>query len=113
MEKNITSPYINEINDTATINNLDLLTPIGLIDIPEEQKQIDYTVNFIKDGNLAIFSSSGYGKSTTLGTIMMTLAVKNNPKYLNFYVLDFGNSSLIPYKMLPHVADYMTFDSEV
>lgn len=112
LEKNITSPYINEINDTATINNLDLLTPIGLIDIPEEQKQIDYTVNFIKDGNLAIFSSSGYGKSTTLGTIMMTLAVKNNPKYLNFYVLDFGNSSLIPYKMLPHVADYMTFDSD-
>lgn len=112
LAKNIVSPYINEVKDTALICDIDLTTQIGLIDIPEEQKQIDYSINFIKDGNLAIFSSSGFGKSTTLGTILLSLAVKNNPQLLNFYVLDFGNSSLIPYKILPHVADYMTFDSE-
>lgn len=112
LAKNIASPYIEDIKDISSINEIDLTAPIGLIDIPEEQKQIDYTVDFIKDGNLAIFSSSGFGKSTTLGTIMLSLAVKNNPQLLNYYVLDFGNSSLIPYKTLPHVADYMTFDSE-
>lgn len=112
LAKNIASPYIDDIKDISSTNEIDLTAHIGLIDIPEEQKQIDYSINFIKDGNLAIFSSSGFGKSTTIGTIMLSLAVKNNPQLLNYYVLDFGNSSLIPYKTLPHVADYMTFDSE-
>lgn len=112
LKTNIASKYIDNIKNIEKVKKLDLNCPLGLIDIPEEQKQIDYEIDFIKEGNLAIFSSSGYGKSTTLGTIMLTLAVKNNPQLMNYYLLDFGNSSLIPYKVLPHVADYMTFDSE-
>lgn len=112
LKKNIANPYIKDVIDTSTITNIDLVSNIGLVDVPEEQKQYKYSVDFNKDGNLAIFSSSGYGKSTTLGNIILSLAIKNNPKLTNFYILDFGNSSLIPYKMLPHVADYMTFDSE-
>lgn len=112
LKTNIPSKYIDDINNITAITEIDLNCQLGLIDIPEEQIQKDYEINFIKDGNLAVFSSSGYGKSTTLGTVMLTLAVKNNPQLLNYYILDFGNSSLIPYKMLPHVADYMTFDSE-
>lgn len=112
LAKNIASPYITDHGNVSLIDTIDLSASIGLIDIPEEQQQSDYTLDLVKDGNLAIFSSSGYGKSTTIGTLMLTLAVKNNPKYLNYYILDFGNSSLIPYKLLPHTADYMTFDSE-
>lgn len=112
LSTNIPSPYIHDVCDVAKIEELDLKCPVGLVDIPEEQMQLDYELDFIKDGNLAIFASSGYGKSTSIGTILLTLAIKNNPKFLNFYILDFGNSSLIPYKLLPHTADYMTFDSE-
>lgn len=107
------SPYIQTIDfqDTSRVKAIDLTCPIGLVDIPEEQTQKDYAVDFKKDGNLAIFSSSGYGKSTTMGSILLTLAMKNNPMLLHCYLLDFGNSSLIPFKSLPHVADYLTFDS--
>ncbi|MEF9920358.1 MAG: type VII secretion protein EssC [Erysipelotrichaceae bacterium] len=113
LKDKIVSPYINVdgIIDTATINDIDISVNVGLVDIPEMQAQDDYCVNFVDDGNLAIFASSGFGKSTTLGTIISSLAVKNNPKYMNFYILDFGNSSLIPFKNLPHTSDYMNFDS--
>ncbi|MDT0109678.1 type VII secretion protein EssC [Listeria booriae] len=112
LEEKIISPYIQQekMIDTATIHAIDLTCPIGLIDIPEEQKQADYTIDFMKDGNLFVFGSSGYGKTITLETIMNTLAVKNNPQLLQYYILDFGNSAMIPYKDLPHVADYMGFD---
>lgn len=112
LEEKIVSPYILQENviDTATIRTIDLTCPIGLIDIPEEQKQTDYVIDFMKDGNLFVFGSSGYGKTVTLETVMNTLAVKNNPQLLQYYILDFGNSAMIPYKDLPHVADYMGFD---
>ncbi|EPY2305158.1 type VII secretion protein EssC [Clostridium sporogenes] len=112
LEDKIISPYIKEVTDLSLVEEIDLNAAVGLMDIPESQAQEDYYVNFVQDGNLAVFSSSGFGKSFTLGTIITSLAIKNNPKYLNFYILDFGNSSLIPYKGLPHTADYMTFDSE-
>lgn len=114
LEDKIVSPYIKEelVCDLVLIQNVDLSVSIGRVDIPEMQSQEDYVVNFVEDGNLAIFASSGFGKSVTLGTIIMSLAIKNNPQLLNYYILDLGNSSLIPYKKLPHTADYMNFDSE-
>ncbi|MFV0393334.1 MAG: FtsK/SpoIIIE domain-containing protein [Coprobacillaceae bacterium] len=84
---------------------------MGFVDIPEAQTQKDYTIDFLTDGNLALFASSGFGKSFTLGTIMTTLAVKNSPELLNYYIVDLGNSALIPYMNLPHTADYMNFDA--
>lgn len=108
----IVSPHIPEHpGDVSKFANLDLRCPIGFIDIPEKQKQKDYALNFVEEGNLAIFASSGYGKSFTIGTIILSLAVKNSPELLNFYIVDLGNTSLIPYVNLPHTADYMTFDS--
>lgn len=108
----ITSPHIpKEPSDVSMFSKLDLSCSIGFIDIPEKQEQKDYAVDFVEEGNLAIFASSGFGKSFTLGTIILSLAVKNTPELLNFYIVDLGNSALIPYVNLPHTADYMTFDS--
>lgn len=113
LKDKIVSPYIGKdsIIDVSSLEDIDATASIGLIDIPEMQAQEDYILDFVRDGNLAIFASSGFGKSTTLGTIISSLAVKNNPRYMNFYILDFGNSSLIPFKSLPHTSDYMNFDS--
>ena len=40
----------------------------------------------------------------------MSLALRNPVEQLNFYILDFGNSALIPLNGLPHTADYMLYD---
>lgn len=89
---------------------LDLSIPLGIVDIPEQQDQKEYAINLTKDGNIAFFASAGYGKSTFLETVMLSLAAKNSVENLNFYICDFGNNALIPLNALPHTSDYITID---
>jgi len=79
-------------------------------DIPEEQLQTEYIHNFMEDGNFAVFGSSGFGKSTSMMNIALTLASNNSPQLLNYFILDYGNSALAQLRGLPHTADYLTFD---
>jgi len=104
------SPYTQEVVDSAMFTELDITLGLGMMDIPEEQEQREYTLDLLKNGHLLYMASSGYGKSMFLGNIIMGLAMKNAVKNLNMYILDLGNSALIPYRGLPHVADYLSFD---
>ena len=42
----------------------------------------------------------------------MSLSLKNRTENLHYYILDFGNSSLIQLKDLPQTADYISFEDE-
>lgn len=87
-----------------------LAIPFGMIDIPEEQLQKEYSVNLAREGNVVFMSSAGYGKTVFLMTAVISLALQNQVESLNFYILDFGNSALIPLNALPHTADYILYD---
>lgn len=110
LEYQIVSPHLQVFKDSAGFMNLDLKLGLGIMDIPEEQAQIEYELNLEKNGHFLYLSSSGYGKSMILTQIILGLAMKNAVKNLNFYILDLGNSGMIPLKQLPHVADYLNFD---
>ncbi|MDK2802309.1 MAG: type VII secretion protein EssC [Oscillospiraceae bacterium] len=112
LKDQIVSPYIKLEKDYSLDNviDIDLIFHLGVVDIPEKQSQQDYEINLTKDGNLVIFGSSGFGKSTSIITIAIGLAIKNNPNLLRFYIIDFGNASLIQLKGLPHTSDYISFD---
>lgn len=97
---------LQDANDTP----LDLTVSLGLIDIPEEQAQEEYSVNLEKEGNLLYIASAGYGKTVFLTTAVLSIALKNDVDRVMFYILDYGNSGLIPLNKLHHVADYVTFD---
>lgn len=43
-------------------------------------------------------------------TAVISLALQNQVESLHFYILDFGNSALIPLNALPHTADYILYD---
>ncbi len=103
---------LNEWNKVTKDKNskIELSFALGMVDIPEEQLQEEYQIDLLKNGNVAYFASSGYGKTTMIMTSLLSLAFKNPVELLNFYILDFGNSALIPLNGLPHTADYMTFD---
>ena len=81
-----------------------------MMDIPEQQSQTEYTINLMRDGNIAFFGAAGYGKSVFLETVILSLAVKNSVDRLNFYICDFGNNALIPLNALPHSCDYIAAD---
>lgn len=112
LEAQIVSPCFSvETGDVSRYSRLDLGFTVGIVDIPEKQEQNEYDLDFIKDGNLVVVAASGYGKSFTLMLVMLSLARKNSPELLQFYIVDLGNSALIPFMNLPHTADYMTFDA--
>lgn len=110
----LVSPYTLIPKDVSSREGeerpLDLSIPMGMVDIPEQQSQCEYTVNLTKDGNIAFFAAAGYGKSVFLETVVLTLALKNSVANLNFYICDFGNNALIPLNALPHTSDYITAD---
>lgn len=84
----------------------------GLKDEPEKQLQEEYVYQLIEDGNIAIFGSSGYGKSTTAMTILLNFAQKMSPQEIHYYIFDFGNGALLPLRQLPHLGDYFRMDDE-
>ncbi|CAM3251048.1 type VII secretion protein EssC [Filibacter tadaridae] len=86
---------------------------LGLVDEPEKQSQTPIYYYPEKDGNLGVFGSPGYGKSYTVTTVLLGLADKLTPREANFYILDYGNGSLLPLRRLPHTADYLTLDEEL
>jgi len=97
-------------HDVGMIDSYHLAVPLGMVDIPEAQQQMEYVHNFAEDGNLAVFGASGFGKSTLLMTTALTLASNNSPRLLNYFVLDYGNSALAQLRGLPHTADYLGLD---
>ncbi|MBO2535946.1 type VII secretion protein EssC [Rummeliibacillus suwonensis] len=84
--------------------------PIAMVDEPELQKQSPYYYEMIKDGNIAIFGSAGYGKSTTALLILLSMARNFSPEEIHYYILDFGNGALLPLASLAHTADVFTVD---
>ncbi|KGX91112.1 cell division protein FtsK [Pontibacillus halophilus JSM 076056 = DSM 19796] len=86
--------------------------PFALLDEPEKQAQKPFYYDVGSSGNIGIFGSSGYGKTTTALTLMMGMATNYSPEQLHFYVFDFGNGGLLKTKQLPHTGDYFLLDQE-
>ena len=110
LETHLVTPHIRTDIDVGSIPDYHLAVPVGMVDIPEEQRQEEYIHDFASDGNMAIFSAAGFGKSTAIMNMALSMAANNSPEKLNYFILDMGNSALIQLKELPHTADYLTFD---
>jgi len=109
MTKLVTGHISTDV-DVGSYTSHNLSVAIGMVDIPEEQAQIEYSHSLSDDGNLAVFGASGFGKSTLMMNVALTLASNNSPRLLNYFVMDYGNSALAQLRELPHTADYLTFD---
>lgn len=82
----------------------------AMIDEPEKQSQRPYGYEMIEDGSIGIFGSSGYGKSMTVMTLLLSFASVYSPEQFHCYIFDFGNGALLPLRQLPHTADYFRMD---
>jgi S-DNA-T family DNA segregation ATPase FtsK/SpoIIIE len=84
---------------------------IGLIDNPFEARQLPLVINF-PVGHAVIFGASGWGKTTFLRTLILSLAVKHSPDELQIYIMDFGGRNLSMFKDMPHVGAIVTSEEE-
>lgn len=85
---------------------------IGVFDDPRGQTQDKLRLDFSKNGNLLIYGASGTGKTTTLQTVLISLAYAHSPKDLNFYIMDFGGGTLKIFERYPHCGGVMTVEDE-
>jgi ESX secretion system protein EccC len=86
-------------NPTAT-----LTVPIGIVDRPFEQRRTPLNIDLSSTGgNVAVVGAPQSGKSTALRTLVMALAVSQDPNRVQFYCLDFGGGTLAPLRSWPHV----------
>lgn len=108
----LTEKMINPVKAVKSTDSISLDLNLGVVDIPEQQLQAQYTVNTAKDGNILYVAASGFGKTVFLTTCALTLAATNSVNNLNLYILDLGNSGLISLKKLHHTADYIVFDDD-
>lgn len=111
-------PPLEEVIDTPVIDLAEwkkercLAVPLGLMDIPTRQEQVNFDFDLETFSHTAIYGSPGFGKSTLLQTLLMNLARQNTPELVQFNLFDFGTNGLLPLKDLPHVVDHVRLEEE-
>ncbi len=75
---------------------------IGIADNPYASEQRLLTLD-LKRSPVVVFGSPGWGKTTFLRTLMLSLAAKHSPTELHMYALDFGKGGLNVLRALPHM----------
>jgi S-DNA-T family DNA segregation ATPase FtsK/SpoIIIE len=82
---------------------------VALADDPTRQTQ--YPVGWDPaDGNLLLFGISGSGTTTTLASLVLSLATVHSPEELEVYVFDFGAGELKALEGLPHTESVILAD---
>ena len=75
---------------------------VGLIDNPYNAEQFPLMLDVSRDPIVA-FGGSGWGKTTFLRSLVLSLAATRSPAQFNVYALDFGRGGLNMLKSLPHL----------
>lgn len=82
----------------------DLGAAVGIVDRPYDQRRDLLVLDLAGGaGNVAVVGGPQSGKSTTLRTLVLSMAATHTPEQVQFYCLDFGGGSLAGLAGIPHV----------
>ena len=84
---------------------------IGLLDNPTAARQAPVSVELVR-GHAAVFGASGWGKTTFVRTLVVSLAATHSPAAARVYILDLGGHNLSALAHLPHVEAIISPDDE-
>ncbi len=84
---------------------------VGLVDNPYAAQQLPLVVDLPR-GHVAIFGASGWGKTTFIRSLVVSLTATHSPDHLWVYVLDLGGRNLGVLENLPHVGSVIIPDEE-
>ena len=81
----------------------------GLLDDPFNARQLPLVVDLAR-GHAVLFGASGWGKTTMLRSIVLSLAATHSPDEFQAHVFDLGGRNLESLKALPHVGTVIVPD---
>lgn len=84
---------------------------VGLVDNPYAAQQLPLIVDLPR-GHAVVFGASGWGKTTFIRTLIVSLAAAHSLNFLHMYILDLGGRNLHVLGKLPHVGAVITPDTE-
>ncbi|MCL4297868.1 MAG: hypothetical protein KJ077_19150 [Anaerolineae bacterium] len=91
--------------------NYALRPVVGLVDNPYAAKQLPLVIDLPR-GHVSLFGASGWGKTTFIRTLVVSLTATHSPNHLHVYVLDLGGRNLGVLENLPHVGSVIIPDAE-
>ncbi|URZ18068.1 type VII secretion protein EssC [Clostridium felsineum] len=83
---------------------------IGVYDDPYHQSQEIFEIDIQKENHIALYGMAGTGKTTFLQTFILSLASKNSPRDINFYIADCDKGTLNMFKSLVHTGEVVLSD---
>jgi S-DNA-T family DNA segregation ATPase FtsK/SpoIIIE len=82
---------------------------VGIVDRPFEQRRDPFWIDLSGGGgNVAVVGGPRSGKSNFLRALLGSLALRQTPREVQFYLLDFGGGSLSAFAGLPHAGGVAT-----
>lgn len=104
-------PELSSVYDLAKLRprtDTDLI--LGVADIPEEQRQRTVAFRPDVDGNLAVYGTSGSGKTVVLRALAISAGITPRGGPVHVYALDFAAGGLRQLEPLPHVGAVVAGD---
>ena len=75
---------------------------VGMLDDPENQRQLPMRLSFTESGHLAVVGGIVSGKSTFLQTVLYSLIMSYSPDALHIYVVEPGGHQMSCFEKAPH-----------
>ena len=101
-------PAVVDLASTPTASDAEI--PIGLVDLPDRQRQQPAYFLPDRDGHMAVFGTSGSGKSLLLRTLGIAAGLGSAGGPVHVYGLDFATGALRMLEALPHVGSVVSGD---
>jgi S-DNA-T family DNA segregation ATPase FtsK/SpoIIIE len=85
--------------------------PLGLLDLPREQRQAPFTVDVAAGGTLLFAGGPGSGRTSALRTLAVAAAARIAPDQLHLHVIDHAGGGLADLAALPHCGSAVLDDA--
>jgi len=107
-------PWLDDLAGTIDLRDLpldgDARIPLGLADIPQQQRQTAVFFEPDTDGHMLVYGTSGSGKSVALRSIGIAAGARPDLGRVAVYGIDFGTGSLRSIETMPHVGAIVSGD---